>query len=133
MDKIRAWVIANATSTKIDSRVANVADGQVGKTDIDCLASEVQAVSCDATRRAPKHRVGCLRTVSAQDIKTGVRISQVGFDIVQQVEKLGIHREGLAGAEIPEEVVQLLERAPLVAVADSIDNAETIFRMQMMK
>ncbi len=57
----------------------------------------------------------------------------MGFDIVQQVEKLGIHREGLAGAEIPEEVVQLLERAPLVAVADSIDNAETIFRMQMMK
>lgn len=131
VDEVGSTIIADTATPERDGRVSDGSGRKVGEANIDGLAGQVQAIFCDAAGGLPEHLVRARRAVSAEDVEAGVDIAEVDLDVVKEIEQLRIDRDLIAGAEITEEVIDLMQRAALVAIPDAVGDRNALVGMEM--
>lgn len=72
-----------------------------------------------------------VRAVATQDVVAGAIVTELDLDVVEQVEELRVHRGGVAGAEVAEEMIELLQGRTLVLIADAVGDLDALVRVQV--
>ena len=126
-------VVADAATLECQRAIPDLAAMHVFEADIDCLPGHVETALRNAAGGSAQHRVGLWRSIGAEDLEDPVRISEAALYIVEQIEESWIHGDAAVGAEITQEVVQLMQGAALVVVADAIDQRDLFFGVEMVE
>jgi len=133
VDEIRPLVVPHTSAGELHRGVSYVSGRKIGEANIDGLTRQVQAVFGDATGVCAEHLIRARRTVSAQDIESRVRVPKVGLNVVEQIEQLRIHGDGIARSKISKEMVQLLQGWTLITVSNTIGDRDALVRVEMSK
>ena len=83
----------------------------------------MEAVARDPLGGLAETGVAAGGPIGAIDIDLAFPAINPGLQIIDQVEKLGVHEGGFIGTMIPQEAVELGQGISLVAVADAVGYA----------
>jgi len=91
----------------------------------------VETALGNAARRLAQIGIGSRRTVGTQYLENTIGMTQAPFDVVEQIEQLWVHGDGVAGVEIPKEVIEPMESVSLVTVSDTIGYFDFLVSMKV--
>ena len=113
VDKIRAGVVTDAATLQCQRAIPDFAAMHVFEAHIDCLPCHVETAFRDAAGGSAQHCVGLGRPIGAEDLEGSIGISEATLHIIEDIEQSGIHRNAALGAEITQEVIQLMQSTAL--------------------
>jgi len=111
--------------------IAEVAEGDAGKADVDRPPFHVEAVCRHAaSARAAQQGVRGRTPVARNDLE-GAPGAQRGLNAEQRVEEPGIHRADVAAVVVAQEAVEMAECLRHIAVADGVDDLDALAGVQV--
>jgi hypothetical protein len=131
VDEIRLRVVSDATALKGESRVPEIGSSHARQTDIDRHGLHVQALASDSITMRPQEFIAPGRAVPADYADLGVGLTQLGREIVQQVENPGVVVADVAGTVVTQIPIQAIKRFGKIPAALAIDDIQAFPGMQM--
>lgn len=120
----RVAIVAHAASTQGNGAFTQAGIAAASEADVDGLTTHVEAIACDALGSPAELGIGFGRAITAVDLNLAFLAVHSGLQVIQEIEQLGIHESGFMGVVIPEEMIQLGQGVPLVAVTDAVGDAQ---------
>ena len=100
VNKARFRIVADSAAVKREGHVSQMSGSDAWHADIDGFSLHMQAMRCDALRRAAQKIVAPWCTVTANDIDLGVGAPDSGRQIVKQIEHAPVQLNYVARAMI---------------------------------
>jgi hypothetical protein len=133
VNKIRLRVIAHSTAAHRQRRIANLRAGNSWNANIDGLRFHVLAMLGNSVPMLPQVVIAPWRAVPADDIYFAVGMSQLGHQIVQQIEFLEVIILHVTGAVVTQKMVQLRDTVRKVLITNPIDHINMFARVQVIE
>jgi hypothetical protein len=133
VNKIRLRVIAHSTAAHRQRRIANLRAGNSWNANIDGLRFHVLAMLGNSVPMLPQVVIAPWRAVPADDIYFAVGMSQLGHQIVQQIEFLEVIILHVTGAVVTQKMVQLRDTVRKVLITNPIDHINMFASVQVIE
>jgi hypothetical protein len=133
VNKIRLRVIAHTTAAHRQRRIANFRAGNPGNANIDGLRFHVLAMLSNPVPVFPQVVVAPRGAVPADNIDFAVGVSQLGHQIVQQIEFLQVIILHVTRAVVTQKMVQLRDTVRKVLITNPIDHINMFASVQVIE
>lgn len=124
MAEIAAAVITDAANLQGAGLAGDLGRGETGNADVYRHAAQMETPVGDATfPGGAQHCIGARRAIPGNDIDR-VADTDLVIENAQQIEQAGIDGVNIAGAEIAQDIVDLLQRGALIAAPAPVGSGQ---------